>query len=77
MNELGLAAQQQGQMPEVNPMQAVGQIVAMLRQGMTPEELVQRGVPQELVAEAMRVLSQETTAVPQEGLAGMATRGEM
>lgn len=66
MNEQGLAGQGQEQM--------MAQIVEALRQGMSPEELVQRGVPQELVQAAMQVLDQEMQAqqMPegQMGLAG-------
>lgn len=47
----------------------VEQVVEMLKQGMTPEELVSAGVPQELVERAMMAIQQEMA--PQEGLAGM------
>jgi len=68
MNEQGLAAQALG---PIQPMKDINQVVAMLRQGTTPEELIQAGIPQEVVAEAMRIISQEATAIPREGLAGM------
>lgn len=74
MNEMGLA-QMLGQ---TQPMRDVDQIVAMLQQGVTPEELVQQGVPVELVQEAVRILSQEATAIPEGGLAqSMMARGSV
>ena len=77
MEELGLAAgmsQQEG-VGQVPAMRDINQVVAMLRQGTSPEELVMMGVPEEVVQEAMRLLSQQATAVPQEGLAGMVVPG--
>jgi hypothetical protein len=65
MEEMGLAGQ--GSVMG----QDVGKIIAMLQQGATPEELVQAGVPIELIQEAMRILAQEATAMPNQGLAGM------
>jgi len=66
MNEEGLAAQGSQQM--------MSQVVEALRQGISPEELVQRGVPQELIQAAVQILQQEAQAqqMPQEqmGLAG-------
>lgn len=55
------------------PSNNLDQIVAMLVQGVTPEELIQMGVPQELVMAAVDALMQQTqTMAPQqEGLAGM------
>jgi hypothetical protein len=69
MNELGLAAAQS----QSSPMRDLDQIIAMLKQGVTPEELVQAGIPEEVVMEAVNMLSQETTQIPQDqvGLAGM------
>lgn len=67
----GLAGQQ------AKPMQDINQIIQMLLQGMTPEELVERGVPVELVQAAMDEISKEQTQVPPEqaGLAAMAMQG--
>ena len=54
MEEQGLAAQAgQGQDAA---MQAISQIVELLMQGVTPEELLQQGVPQELVMKAIEIM---------------------
>ena len=53
----------------------VDQVVALLQQGVQPEELVQMGVPPAVIEQAVQVLTQTVTAVPNEGLAGMATQG--
>lgn len=54
MEEQGLAAQVgQGQDAA---MQAISQIVELLMQGVTPEELLQQGVPQELVMKAIEIM---------------------
>ena len=72
----GLAGQgQQG-------MDSIKEVVMMLMQGMSPEDLIAQGVPQELVAAAMEMLSQQMQAEQQQpqapaGLAGMATQGMM
>jgi len=62
----GLA--QQGQ--EQGMQEAVEQVIAMLQQGKSPEELVQMGVPEELIQMAMQMLQQEQQQQPQAGLAG-------
>lgn len=65
----GLAAgmaQEQG-----GPMRDVNQIIQLLVNGVTPEELIQQGVPEELVMMAMDELAKDTTQVP-EGQAGLA-----
>ena len=74
--EMGLA-QQLSQQTE--PMRDLDQIVAMLKQGVSPDELVQQGIPAQLVAEAMRVIQQEMTQIPPEqaGMAGMVLQGGM
>ena len=55
MEEQGLAAQSQaGQDAQVQ--QAVQQIVELLMQGVRPEELIQQGVPQELVMKAVEIV---------------------
>ena len=54
MEEQGLAAQVgQGQDAA---MQAISQIVALLMQGVTPEELLRQGVPHELVMKAIEMV---------------------
>ena len=70
MEEMGLA---QATVQNTQPMRDVDQIVAMLMQGVTPQELVQQGVPKELVMQAMEIVSQQAVQVPPEqaGLANM------
>jgi hypothetical protein len=70
MEEIGLA---QAAVQNTQPMRDVDQIVALLMQGVTPQELVQQGVPKELVMQAMEVVSQQSAQVPPEqaGLANM------
>ena len=54
MEEQGLAAQAgQGQDAA---MQAISQIVELLMQGVTVEELLRQGVPQELVMQAVEMM---------------------
>ena len=76
MEEQGLAAQAgQGQGQDA-AIQAISQIVELLMQGITPEELLQQGVPQELVMKAIEIVKaqqaqqQQMAPVPQDpGLA--------
>lgn len=56
MEEQGLAAQAgQGQGQDA-AMQAISQIVELLMQGVTVEELLRQGVPQELVMQAVEMM---------------------
>jgi hypothetical protein len=89
MEENGLAAAyaaEQGMRPMTPPVGrgpgkqapqvSVNEIVALLKQGITPEELAQNGVPVELIEKALMMVQQEAQAaqgqVPAEqGLAGM------
>jgi hypothetical protein len=71
MDEMGLAqAMGQGGRMGQGRLQ---EIVAMLMQGTTPEELLQMGVPEELIMAAMEMVAEETAEVPDEnaGLANM------
>lgn len=71
MDEMGLAqAMGQGGGMRQGKLQ---EIVAMLMQGTTPEELMQMGVPEELIMAAMEMVAAETAEVPDEnaGLANM------
>ena len=72
MNEQGLA-QAMGAPSQVS----VRQVVQMLMQGAEPEELVQMGIPEEMVTQAIQALMQQMQAqqpAQQEGgLAAMAT----
>lgn len=47
---------QGGQMPTVD------EVVALLMQGIPPEELIQMGVPEQLLMEAIAILEQEMAA---------------
>lgn len=73
MDEMGLAqAMGQGQGGGMGQGK-LQEIVAMLMQGATPEELLQMGVPEELIMAAMEMVAEETAEVPDEnaGLANM------
>ena len=52
----------------------VMEVIMMLRQGATPEELIQGGVPAALVEQAMMIIQaeQRKTQQPQEEEAGLA-----
>jgi len=71
---MGLAGQQ---VPQRNNMPSIGQVVSMLKQGAKPEELAQMGVSEQIIRQAMDVISKEMTQVqPQQaGLAGMHVQG--
>lgn len=64
MNEQGLA--QMSQQHQLN----VNQVVEMLKQGMSPEEVMAAGVSVEMLRAAIELLMQETQPPVQEGLAG-------
>jgi hypothetical protein len=66
MEEMGLAEQSAGDM--------LAQVVDMLRQGATAEQLLQMGVPMEMIKMAMQEM--DRTAAPEVtngGMQGMAT----
>ena len=76
MEEQGLAAQAGQGQGQYAAMQAISQIVELLMQGVTPEELLRQGVPQELVMQAVEIMKaqqaqqQQMAPVPQDpGLA--------
>ena len=72
MDEMGLA-QAMGQGGGGMGQGKLQEIVAMLMQGTTPEELLQMGVEKELIMQAMEIVAEETAEVPDEnaGLANM------
>ncbi len=76
MEEQGLAAQA-GQEQDAS-MQAVAQIVELLMQGVTPEELLRQGVPQELVMQAVEMMkaqqAQQQQMAPAPQAPGLAQR---
>ena len=74
MEEQGLA-QQAGQEQDAS-LQAISQIVELLMQGVTPDELIKQGVPQELVMKAIEMLkaqqAQQKQMAPQPQDPGLA-----
>jgi len=69
MNGLGMGeGLAQSAVKQTNPMRDLHQIVAMLMQGVNPEELIAQGLPPELVQAAMEMVSKQTTQVPEEQL---------
>ena len=72
MEEQGLAAAIGGQGMGMGPIDGIGaqqqptisveELVMMLKQGITPEELAQNGIPIELIDQAMMILQQEVQA---------------
>ena len=71
MEELGLAENAVRQKTS----DPVMEVIMMLRQGATPEELIQGGVPAALVEQAMMIIQAEQRKAqqPQEEEAGLAT----
>ena len=63
MEEQGLAQSAAG-------MSSIKDVAMMLMQGMAPEELIKRGVPQELVMAALQMLKQQMP--PRDSEAGLA-----
>lgn len=63
------AGQSQGQMPKGpgQQMPTVEEVIDMLLQGAKPEELVQMGIPEELIMQAMQMLQKQSA--PEQGLA--------
>lgn len=66
--EQGLAASGMGQ---GGGQMTVDQVVQAIMQGANPDELLQMGVPQQVIDEAMKILMAQTQPPAQEGLAGM------
>lgn len=69
----GLAGMSAGQMPGQMPQESgqqiptVEEVIDMLLQGAKPEELVQMGIPEELIMQAMQMLQKQSA--PEQGLA--------
>ena len=68
MTEDGLAQQAQQRGPTVE------EIVQMLMQGVDPRELLKKGVPQELLMQAMQIMKEQMQPQSGDGLAAMATQ---
>ena len=74
MPEQGLAAQQAGMggVQQTPSSITLEQVMQALVEGVTPEELVQAGVPVELIKRAMQMINSQTQTAPEEaGLAAM------
>ena len=74
MPEQGLAAQQAGMggVQQTPSSITLEQVMQALVAGATPEELVQAGVPVELIKRAMQMINSQTQPAPEEaGLAAM------
>ncbi len=70
MDEMGLAAQQmQGQ--QGGSVIGIEQVLQMLQEGATPEQLLQMGIPQDVIAQAIEMLNVQVPTQAPEGLAGM------
>ena len=65
----GLAQQMAGPAAGgTNQMPTVEEISQLLMEGVTPEELVQAGIPQELIMQAIQILEQQMAQqAPQQG----------
>lgn len=83
----GLAQQMAGQPASTGAqgMPTVEEIIALLMQGVTPEQLLQQGVPEELIVQAIQILQQQMAnqeavqqaPAEQQGLAGEMATGRM
>ena len=80
MPEQGLAAQQAGMggVQQTPSSITLEQVMQALVAGATPEELVQAGVPVELIKRAMQMINSHTQPAPEEaGLAAMSLDNTM
>jgi len=79
MEEQGLAMMAGGGRQPQGQGIGMEEVIQMLMQGTQPEELIQMGIPEELVIQAIQILKQQIQgqreAPVQDGLAGMATAG--
>ncbi len=73
----GLAGQQQQEA------KGIQQIIQLLLQGVPPEELISRGIPEEVVKQAMSIAQQQQQqqqqqqSAPEQGLAGQQQQQQM
>ena len=80
MPEQGLAAQQAGMggVQQTPSSITLEQVMQALVAGATPEELVQAGVPVELIKRAVQMINSQTQPAPEEaGLAAMSLDNTM
>lgn len=64
---IGITPMQQKVAPSSMPLPTVEEIVALLKQGITPQELAQQGVPPEMINQAMALLQQEVQSGQPQG----------
>lgn len=62
MEEMGLAGASAMQGQQGNQEEMVGQVIQALMQGMSPEELLQQGVPAEIIQMAIQMIKQQMQA---------------
>ena len=78
LSAMGQAQAGQGQAPQQSQQGSIEQVIELLMKGATPEELLQMGVPEEMIKQAIELVQQHQAqqqaqgSVP-EGLSGMAT----
>lgn len=69
---------QQQSSPQEKPVEVIQQVVQMIMQGVTPEQLLDMGVPEEVIVQALQMVDQigrqQELPQTQEGLAGMHTQ---
>ena len=79
MDEMGLAAQsvqpQGPQGPQIRP-EMVAEVIQLIMSGATEAQLIQMGVPEEVIAAAIMQISQEQQA-PMDESAGLAAQQGM
>jgi hypothetical protein len=75
--EQTMAPQGQNMMAQGQQMPTIEEIMALLMQGVDPQELVDAGVPEQLVMEAIAMLEQQMAAQsqPNQGLAAVSAGG--
>lgn len=64
-------APQQAQPQAAGPMPSVDEVMALLMEGVPPEELEKMGIPQELIMQAITMLEQQMAAQQQQQPAQM------
>lgn len=73
--EMGLSQMQQQSNSQEKPVEVIQQVVQMIVQGVTPEQLLDIGVPKEVIVQALQMVdqigTQQQMQPSQEGLAGM------
>jgi len=79
LSAMGQGQAGQGQAPQQPQQGTIEQVIELLMKGATPEELLQMGVPEEMIRQAIELVQQHQAQQEQaqgsvpEGLSGMAT----